>query len=289
MKNFEICAVLDELDWDPVKAWEIGRELGIVGFYLRMFTDKYRFPHIPKEYYDWLNDVVDTDGDKIIGLSPALAKTVYSEREANRQLTDDLKLSLDFARATGVKQITSFTWLKTKGAQCDSDGNVSPSIPDDAIHSLAEMAKRLELDDGIFLIENNYACWGDTGVAAAQIITKANTQNVRLQWDPGSSLAGLVLRSRYNTAVKINRAMDILLNELEQVVDLIENVHVRDAVITSSGWKWVPLGEGIINWKILIEQLQKHGYKGPLTIEHHVEREGIGARHALHYLQSILD
>lgn len=69
----------------------------------------------------------------------------------------------------------------------------------------------------------------------------------------------------------------------------IRRVHVKDYSFLLSGMKaFCPLGNGDLDLKGAICLLQRYGYDGWITAEHHNMRDEASAAHSLRYLHSIL-
>jgi sugar phosphate isomerase/epimerase len=81
--------------------------------------------------------------------------------------------------------------------------------------------------------------------------------------------------------------MQTLTAELDQIANLISEVHVRDLRLSPTTWEYVFIGKGQVDWSVLMRALWDHGYRGPLTIEHHIPAPNKEAAtcHTAHFLK----
>lgn len=284
--------ILDELDWDSRKALPVALELGFSDFGLRMFNQQ-RYPDVNDEDQRWLEDLHDRKICRFDVISPGTNKDRFEAGAAERFLREAMPLCLERARRLGVPEISLFSWAKADDALQPAPGaNLSPSMPFDAIAACLRRAAELTAAVGITLtIEVGYQCWCDTGLGAAELLRAINHPAVRMLWDPVNSLSGRVWwQQRRAQPALITQPMEILRAELEQIAPLIAGVHVRDVVLEPTAWRYVLLGEGVVNWPELIAELLQKGYRGALTVEHHIQapRKEEATRHSLEYLKQQL-
>ncbi|MBC2593210.1 sugar phosphate isomerase/epimerase [Ruficoccus amylovorans] len=290
--NFPIHLVLDEIDWDPRRALPVAQGLGIRTYTLRMINQR-RYPDVPEEEHRWLESLRKGGVCRFDVISPGINKGLFDEKDIGRVINEAFPKCLAAARRIGAKDISLFSWAKALGALPPSTaGGLSPSAPVKAIcaalRQMADMAARAGLT---ISVEVGYQCWGDTGLATAQLIEAADHPALHMLWDPCNSLCGRALWLGNATA---NRAftdpVSVLTAELEQVAGLINGVHVRDLVLCPPKWEYVLAGRGQVDWTVLTQALWSYGYRGPLMIEHHIpapDKEA-ATRHTARYLEQII-
>lgn len=291
--NLAIHAIMDELDFDPRRALDIGRDIGVEAFGLRMMNE-HRYPRVPESEQRWLETLHDGGHCRFDVITPGFNKHPFDEGEIDKLIREDLSLSIRCAKRLGVDEISLFSWAKpTTAAPPPSMDAPSASMPfDPMVRAFRAMAEAAAREDLRLSIEVGYQCWGDTGLNVARLIRAADHPALGLLWDPCNSINGrLWWQTIKPGAFEVDDPMPILLAELEEVADLIVGVHVRDMHIgPPPNWQYALPGEGDIDWVRLIRALRDKGYSGALTIEHHIqppEREK-AARHTMHYLQKVL-
>lgn len=290
--SLPIHLILDELDWDPRKALPVALDLGLRTFGLRMFND-HRFPRVPEDDHRWLEDLHDRDVCRFDVITPGINKGPFEPDECARMLDVDLRLCLDRARRLDVPEISLFSWAKTADAELPpAPGELSPSAPFDAmVDALRQAADRAAAVDRRISVEVGYQCWGDTGLGVDRMLRAADRPNLGLLWDPVNSLSGRIWWGRVDPAAPpLGDPLRVLLEELEAVAPRIVGVHVRDVVFEPPDWRYVLLGEGALDWPILLRALWDHGYRGSLTIEHHIQPpdKECATRHTLAALKPML-
>jgi len=285
--QFPINAFLDSLDPDPAQALRLGRELGIHCYALRFFPSG-RFPAISDEDWRWIKATHDEGACGVESVSPGVNKGLF-EASSIDAITDQIQETIDKACKIGVRKLSLFTWRKTAHAAAPRGDTPSPDMPTAIPNLLYRMADAAENAGLRLTIENEPTQWGDTGLAVESIILAADHRWMRVLWDPANSLAARAAWGLREGDRALADPTGVLIDELRQLADRLEDVHVRDIRIASDGrWRWVPLGEGVIDWPRLLEALDQAGYRGGLTLEPHLQPKNERARHAVDYLRSIM-
>ena len=128
--------------------------------------------------------------------------------------------------------------------------NPPPAITD----WIAEAAARCTEAGLTLMIEPEPICWCDTGRTTADLIR--GLPNLRINYDPG------------NVAWHTNRDP---IDEFEIVAPHIANVHIKDIRPVIGEPEWVPPGEGIIDYAAHFAALRGIGYRGPVSLEPHMD------------------
>ena len=107
----------------------------------------------------------------------------------------------------------------------------------------------------ILVLENEPSCNTATGAEAAKILAEIQTPHLMLNWDPGNAatLGEKPYPDGYNLLPK-NR---------------IGHCHCKDAVKTSKGYDWAPMGGGLIDWAGQFKALKRDGYHFAVSLETH--------------------
>jgi L-ribulose-5-phosphate 3-epimerase len=107
----------------------------------------------------------------------------------------------------------------------------------------------------ILVLENEPSCNTATGAEAAKILAEIQTPHLMLNWDPGNAatLGETPYPDGYNLLPKKR----------------IGHCHCKDAVKTSKGYDWAPMGGGIIDWAGQFKALKRDGYRFAVSLETH--------------------
>lgn len=101
----------------------------------------------------------------------------------------------------------------------------------------------------------------ETPVTLRRTIEDIGTGNLGINLDP----ANLILYGKANPVDALN-----------VFGDLVRDVHAKDGCYPTDGkhlGKETPLGEGLVNFPVLVAKLKEIGYDGPLTIEREISGE----------------
>jgi sugar phosphate isomerase/epimerase len=197
------------------------------------------------------------EGPTTIGLVPPATR---AER------LDVLKRGSDFARHAGLSSITTHAGF-------------IPETPTDPLYADVLAALR---EIATYCLHNDQWFWFETGqetpVVLLRVIENLATGNLGINLDPANLLM-------YGKANPVD-ALDI-------VGGYIRGVHAKDGEYPTNGSKLgveKPLGEGRVNFPLLLRKLQELGYNGALTIEREISgpRQIEDIRTGKAYLEQIL-
>jgi L-ribulose-5-phosphate 3-epimerase len=107
------------------------------------------------------------------------------------------------------------------------------------------------------VLENEHTCNTATGAEAARLLEAIQEPGLELTWDPGNATArGEVAYPDGYSKLARRR---------------IGHVHCKDAVRKpdGSGWDWMAMGRGVIDWAGQFRALQQDGYRRAVTLETH--------------------
>jgi sugar phosphate isomerase/epimerase len=177
------------------------------------------------------------EGPLTIGLVP-------EEYRAERIAT--LKQATDFASRAGIPSVTTLVGFIPESPR-------SP-IYRGLLHALHEVVSYCQEKDVTFCLETGH----ETPVTLLRVIEDLGYDNVGINFDPANLLT-------YGKANPVD-ALDILGGH-------VQSVHAKDGEYPTNGRDFgaaKPLGEGRVNFPLLISKLKSVGYTGPLTIESEV-------------------
>ncbi|OLS33574.1 sugar phosphate isomerase/epimerase [Bacillus sp. MRMR6] len=285
----QIAIMTDELSSDLETALEIGMDWGIRHFELRGIGSE-RVGALSPFSTHHMYQTIEQTGATIAALSPGIFKIplvdpnvpegfqvlrwqdteeFYFRKNAIQKLEDHLNVllpeSLAIAKRLGVKTVVIFGVNRPDGVSSDD-------CPEFVIDLLREAAKKAG-EAGITLaLENEHICFADSAEHTARIIEKIDHPNLRINWDPANAYyAG---EDPYPFGYQF-------------VKDYVAHVHFKDAVTDPNGHcRYVV--EGSIRWEQQLEQLQKDGYKGFVTIETHCRPKIASARQTLERIRKVL-
>lgn len=178
-----------------------------------------------------------SDGPSTIGLVPLRTR---------RMRLKVLKKASDFAQEVGVESITTHLGF-------------IPENPKDPLYiSLIGVLKKVAK----FCEENGQSFWFETGqetpVTLLRTIEDVGAENLGVNLDP----ANLLMYGKANPV-----------DALDVIGRYVRGVHAKDGEYPTNGWelgKEKPIGQGRVNFPVLITKLKSLGYKGALTIEREI-------------------
>jgi len=176
-------------------------------------------------------------GPLTIGLVPLETREVRAKA---------LKKGSDFARKVGVESITTHVGF----------------IPEDPNSPLYITLIPTLRDLISYVGKNGQSFWFETGqetpVTLLRTIQDVGLENVGVNFDTGN----LILYGKANPV-----------DALDVIGKYVRGVHAKDAVYPKDGYhlgEEKPLGEGKVNFPVLIPKLVSLGYKGAITIEREI-------------------
>jgi len=107
------------------------------------------------------------------------------------------------------------------------------------------------------VIENEPSCNTATGAESARLLAAVQEPALELNWDPGNAVTrGEVPYPDGYAKLPKQR---------------IGHLHCKDAVrkADGSGWEWMAMGRGVIDWAGQFRALKQDGYRRAVTLETH--------------------
>jgi len=256
----KIAIVSDEISSDFSTAVEIGTDWGVRAFEIRGLCSG-RVPYTSRRDIERVLEVKEEFGIEISALSPGAFKLPVDSEEVERHLEDMLPRTYDLAHRLGTDLVIVFGFHRPRGRM--------GSYPSKVLDMLGRAADSA-LKEGILLaLENEPGCWADTGKLSAEIVKRVGHPNLRLNWDPCNSL---------------NSGGKPYPEEYEEIKDIMVHLHIKD----SREGRYVPVGEGDVNWRGQLRALLKDGFEGYYTLETHYGPKVKASRRCLENLRRIL-
>jgi sugar phosphate isomerase/epimerase len=174
-------------------------------------------------------------------LTLGLVPTAYRDKRL-----DELKRASDFAKAAEVPSITTHVGFIPE--------NPYDQIYNELVVALAHLANYCKRNGQDFCFETGQ----ETPMTLLRTIEDVGTDNLGINLDP----ANLIIYGKANPV-----------DALDVFGKYVKGVHAKDAVYPTTGrqnGKEKPLGDGKVNFPVLIPKLKGLGYTGALTIEREI-------------------
>lgn len=197
------------------------------------------------------------EGPKTLGLIPA-------EYRAQRVL--DLKRGAEFAARMGAAQMATHAGFLPE----------DPNSPDyePVVEALREIAVHARERGIAFLFETGQ----ETPTTLKRVMDDIGTDNLGVNYDP----ANLLLYGKANP-----------MDALSILGPYIRDVHAKDGFYPTDGrslGKEARLGDGLVDFGVIIRYLKERGYNGAITIEREIsgEQQIADIRHAKELLSALI-
>jgi sugar phosphate isomerase/epimerase len=196
-------------------------------------------------------------------ISPGLFKYTEDAAVFAREMREVYPRAAELANRWGLPGLIVFGFHKPGAVEANAAEISSADPPASIVEWLAAAGERAAADGLLLMIEPEPISWTDSARAAAELIRRAGTgsgsEALRINYDPG------------NVAWLENRDP---LAEFDAAAQFIANVHVKDLRPLERGAgkpEWVPAGEGMIDYRAHFRALRNAGYKGPVSLEPHMD------------------
>ncbi len=236
--------VTDELSLNLPFALGAAAALGLKRLELRT-TMSGRVPFFSDEEKELLEDMIDDYDFKITAISPGTFKCKLRSPRFKEQLINFEK-ALDFAEEFEIPKVIVFA---AERSDEDTDGDYQEVV--DSVGKAALLARSRGF---VIAAENEAGCWNDTPESILRLHNDLSDTGLMLNWDPGNFHAscGLDYKAGY-----------------EQLKKYIVNVHIKDSTGQGKAHRWVPLGDGEIDWKGQLDELLRDMPDVDMSLETH--------------------
>jgi sugar phosphate isomerase/epimerase len=248
--------VADEIARDFRKAVGVGKSLGIDCYEVRNLTTG-RVPLCDPAEIRWIEQAGERQEVEITAISPGLFKYTEDGAAFAREMAEVYPRAADLAHRWKLPGLIVFGFHKPGATEANPAADGPP--PSGIADWLAQAGERASADGLLLLIEPEPICWCDTARRTAEWIERSGAASLRINYDPG------------NVAWLENRDP---LDEFDAAAPWIANVHIKDLRPLARGPaqpEWVPAGEGMIDYSAHFAALQRIGYRGPISLEPHID------------------
>lgn len=250
--------VADEISRDFREASRIGQLAGLRRYEIR-FLKSGRAPMCDPAELREIEAISDGEGLELTALSPGLFKWTDSPEKFRREMDEVFPRAVELAKRWNLSALIVFGFCKPGAKEENADLIPSDDPPAWVIDALAEAGAKAEAVGLRLLIEAEPVCWADTGAATANLIQRAGSLAIGINYDP-CNVAWMTRRDP--------------MDEFELVAPFIANVHVKDQLDAPRGSglpTWVVPGEGMIDYRPHFAALKGIGYAGPISLEPHMD------------------
>lgn len=248
--------VADEISRDFREAVRVGTACGLRRYEIR-FLKSGRAPMCGREELLEIERIRDGEGLEITALSPGLFKWTDTLEKFKREMAEVFPRSVELAHRWNLRALIIFGFQKPGATEENADTISSANPPEWVVECLTDAAERARAENLKLLIEPEPVCWADTGAATAELIRRAASPALGVNYDP------------CNVAWQLRRDP---IDEFDAIAPLIANVHIKDQLDAPKGSgipRWVTPGEGMIDYRRHFAALERIGYVGPVSLEPH--------------------
>ena len=238
-----LSVITDEIDPSLDRALDVCEELGIDAVELR-FLDRVQVVDLGPDDLRGIRAKLDRRGFAVSAIASPLMKCGRGESQ-----DAVLSAALQAAEMLGAPIVRAFAYWREAEARA--------ALPDAgrALHAAAERAHGA----GVTLaLENEHECNVATSAEARAALDAAASPHLRLIWDPGN-------------AAMFDPSAFTGLGGLEDIRERVAHVHVKDVTAEQ---EWTRIGDGIVDFAVLLRYLDETGYDGYLSFETHYQRDG---------------
>lgn len=256
--RLKLGVVADEVDRNFANAVRICKDLGIRRYEIRNLLSG-RAPVCDPAELRQVEDIAAQEGIEITALSPGLFKYTEDEAAFRRDMDELYPRAAEWAQRWKLPGLITFGFHKPGATEENAASLPNADVPGQVVEWFARAGERAAADGLLLMIEPEPICWADTARATAAIIEKTGVQGLRINYDPGN-VAWLEQRDP--------------IDEFDAAAKWIANVHVKDLLALDPGAarpRFVPAGEGLIDFEKHFEALLRAGYKGPISLEPHMD------------------
>ena len=236
--------VSDEIDRDFATAVRVGKAVGIERYEIRGLKSG-RAPMCDAAELLEVERIAAGEGVEITALSPGLFKMTDDEAGFRYAMDEVYPKAAELALGWGLPGLIVFGFHKPGATEENFRALEAAPVPEQVVDWFALAVARAAGDGLALMVEPEPICWIDTSTAAAQL-------GLRINYDAGN-VAWLLQRDP--------------IDEFDVAAPWIANVHVKD-------WlphRFVPAGQGLINYRAHFAALRRAGYKGPISLEPHMD------------------
>lgn len=253
---FPIAAFTDEFSQDFDYALDVLLEYGVRLAELRGLWGK-NISVMSPEDLERAKLAMERRGVSAVSIgSPGYKCTLpKSPAEADEQL-DVIRRCCKAARFLGADLVRVFAFLPN-----DENPELTPEIWDRITEAYLRAVEVAAEEKVVLGLENEHACYIGTGAQTAELLRRVDSEWLGVVWDPGNAFFC---------------GEESFPDGYEAVRGKIIHVHVKDAARdpATGRARWLPAGEGELDFPRLFRALKADGYGGALSLEPHYKPEG---------------
>ncbi len=178
---------------------------------------------------------------------------------ANRLAEHGLK-PLVFRGDTDLGRDSSVDELAAQLAVCETMGvkhmflspkhtGVGKEVAYERLRRVGDIAKK----HGVTVVLETHPDLGVNADAHLETMRQVNHPNVRVNFDTGN-------------ITYYNKGTDAV-TELKKIIDYVATVELKDHNGEPMTWNFPAIGKGVVDFPAVLELLEEHGFRGPITVE----------------------
>ncbi|WBL15608.1 sugar phosphate isomerase/epimerase family protein [Sutcliffiella sp. NC1] len=245
LEGIHISGFSDEISSDFNTQLEVVANLGMNYISLRGIDGKNIGDFTADEVKESVLPRLNAAGIKVSSVGSPIGKVFINDEEGFEKQKSMLEELCQISKLLDCKYIRIFSFYIPKGENPDG-------YRDDVISKVKEFAQIAEKHEIVLLHENEKDIFGDTGRRCDDLLRSVNSPSFKAIFD-------------FANFVQCGEDTQVCYDLLK---DLVEYIHIKDAVTTDSQNVVCGTGEGKI--PEILEQAISSGYKGFLTLEPHL-------------------
>ncbi|MBN1393600.1 MAG: sugar phosphate isomerase/epimerase [Pirellulales bacterium] len=178
----------------------------------------------------------------------------------NKRLADCRLRPLVLRGNTDLGRESSVDELASQSAVCEKLGVkfmfISPKhagVGKEAAYQRLRRAGEAAKKHGVTIVLETHPDLGTNADAHLETMRRIDHPNVRVNFDTGN-------------VTFYNRGADAVA-ELKKIIDYVAAVELKDHNGKYMDWNFPALGKGVVDFPAVLNVLEEHGYRGPITIE----------------------
>lgn len=246
---FTLTGFADEISSDLDKQIEVLNEEGIGSIELRGVWEKNVLDLTDEEIAE-IKETLDQEGIGISAIGSPIGKV---------KITDDFEEHLErFERALYLADYFAADYIRLFSYYIP-EGDDPADWRDEVMYRMKKKTEMAAEAGVVLLHENEREIYGDTGKRCRDILTTVDSPYLRAIFDPANFVV-----------LGLNSYPD----ELLQVVEFIEYLHIKDAIYQDGEYEIKPAGEGDGEVGKTLDILKDRGFTGFLSLEPHLTSAG---------------
>jgi sugar phosphate isomerase/epimerase len=248
------CTIIsDEVSQDLPDVVRFVREFRLPGIELRSMFGRAFKDLTPADLVE-VKRVAAGEGWRIFGCSSPVFKCDLDDAATVRSHVGEFRRSLEVARSLGCDLVRVFTFLRRSP---EENRAALPRI----VEHLGELRAIAEGSGVRIGIENEHSCTVATGAEVQALCAALPDPSFGIVWDPCN-------------VIYVPAATGPATEGFASFVSRVFHIHLKDAKRggATAGGSTVaaaPLGEGEVGWPAHLQEIQRLGYRGMLSLETH--------------------